>query len=215
MIRKEKISSKITIGVALIIFVIAGIITAGCAPPSTYIVDVAYYPDLKKVPPEVPPPPIKVVVVPFKDTRIDQEAIGERIHISGKVDRFQSHPSPVGDAVTSALVSALKIQGYQTEVLAREIDPGSIQDPFTVVLSGTIKELWANARSRPGYTDIKSRVHFIVDIYRVDERKTYTVNAKSASESRVVLFSPSEMEETVNDAISEAINYLITNQWFK
>lgn len=183
-----------------------------CAPPVSYVIEVAYAPELKKtVSPSTTA--LSVGVIPFTDERSDRKAIGERIHLTGKVDRFAPEPSPADRAVTQALVTALKIHGYQPELFPAGTSPDAVSGKDAVI-SGSIKDLWAVAQSRPGYTDIKAKVHLEVNVYRPAERKTFTIDAKSVAQSKVVLFSPSDLEKTVNDALTDAIDDLLSNRWF-
>lgn len=197
----------------LLVLILLSIIPLGCAPPTTYVVDLAYTPELKeKVPTRAQD--IRVAVIPFEDGRADKRIIGTRTRILGKVDEFEARPAPVTAAVTQAVVSALKIRGFQTEILPKGTDPEGIkQSPPHIVLSGRIEEFRADARSKPGFTDIKTLVRLRVKINKVDEQEKFTINVQSQSEPRVFLFNPSIMRNAINETLADAINRLIENQW--
>lgn len=187
------------------------LIPTACAPPATYMINLAYIPGLKERP-TIKPGDIRIAVIPFEDNRIDKNIIGTRRRIFGQVDKFAAQPSPVADAVTQTLVSALKIHGYQTEVLPRGTAVESIKDSHSqIVLSGRIEELMADARSRPGYTDIKANVRLMVKFHKVDEKASYTIAEQSQSEIREPIFTPSALQKAINEALSESINRLIHN----
>lgn len=201
-----------SVKIFLFLILLASIITS-CAPPATYVVDLAYTPELKEKAP-ARAQDIQVAVIPFEDGRADKRIIGTRTRIFGKVDEFEARPAPVTAAVTQAVVSALKIRGFQTEVLPMGTDPEGIkQSPPHIVLSGRIEEFRADARSKPGFTDIKTLVRLRIRINKVDEKGRFTINVQSQSEPRVILFNSSIMQNAINETLADAINRLIENQW--
>lgn len=197
----------------LLVLTLLAFLPTSCAPPATYVVDLAYAPELKEKPP-VRAQDIQVAVIPFEDGRTDKRIIGTRTRIFGKVDEFEARPAPVTVAVTQAVVSALKIRGFQTEVLPKGTDPEGIrQSPPQIVISGRIEEFRADARSKPGFTDIKTLVRLRIKINKVDEQGSFTINVQSQSDPRVILFNPSIMQNAINETLADAINRLIENQW--
>ena len=195
-----------------VLWILIALSVAGCAPAVTYVVDVAYSPELQE---ELTPKPsqIQIAVVPFEDTREDKTIIGTRRRLMGRVDKFDARPSPAATAVTQAVVNALKIRGYQTETLKKGANTEGIkQSPPHIVVSGKIEEMSSDAQSKLGYTDIKTGIRLKVKVYKVDDKSSFTINVQSQSEPRVVFFNPSVMQKTVNDTLTDAIDHLITNQ---
>ena len=185
----------------------------GCTPPVTYVLDLAYAPPLKQGV-ETKQEQNRIAVIPFEDVRAEKVLVGTRKRLMGKVDKFEAHPSPVNNAVTQAIVRALKINGYQTEILKEGTDPESIKEsPPQIVISGKIEELWADALAKPGFTAVKVAIHLKVKIYKVDEKNSFTLNIQSESEPNVALFTPSEMQNVINDTLTDAINHLIASKW--
>ena len=196
----------------LIFLVMLVMIPVGCAPPVTYVVDLEYAPELKEEL-TLKASQIQIAVVPFEDAREDKTIIGTRRRLMGRVDKFDARPSPAATAVTQAVVNALKILGYQTEILQKGANTEGIrQSPPHIVVSGKIEELSADAQSKLGYTDIKTMVRLKIKVYKVDDKNSFTINVQSQSEPRVVFFNPSVMQKAVNDTLTDAIDHLITNQ---
>lgn len=198
----------------ILLLFLAIIIFTGCTPPVTYVLDLAYAPPLKE---EVrtKPEQYHIAVIPFEDMRAEKALIGTRKRLMGKVDKFEARPAPVNNAVTQAIVRALKINGYQVEILKEGTDPEGIKEesPPQIIISGKIEELWADAIAKPGYTAVKVDVRLKVKIYKSDGKKSFTLNVQSETEPKVALFTPSEMQNVINDTLTEAINHLIANQW--
>src|SRR3990170_2122403 len=196
----------------LIFLAMLVMIPVGCAPPVTYVVDLEYAPELKEEL-TLKASQIQIAVVPFEDAREDKTIIGTRRRLMGRVDKFDARPSPAATAVTQAVVNALKILGYQTEILQKGANTEGIrQSPPHIVVSGKIEELSADAQSKLGYTDIKTMVRLKIKVYKVDDKSSFTINVQSQSEPRVVFFNPSVMQKAVNDTLTDAIDHLITNQ---
>ena len=196
----------------LIFLAMLVMIPVGCAPPVTYVVDLEYAPELKEEL-TLKASQIQIAVVPFEDAREDKTIIGTRRRLMGRVDKFDARPSPAATAVTQAVVNALKILGYQTEILQKGANTEGIrQSPPHIVVSGKIEELSADAQSKLGYTDIKTMVRLKIKVYKVDDKNSFTINVQSQSEPRVVFFNPSVMQKAVNDTLTDAIDHLITNQ---
>lgn len=182
----------------------------GCAPGVTYVIDVAYAPQIKEQP-SGQTEPIRVAVIPFEDARENRKGIGTRLRITGQTDEFEARPYPASSAVTDTLLSALRIQGYNPVAASRGKDYATIAEGASsqIVLSGRIEELWAEAVSRPAITDIKTRVTLKVDIYNAADKSTKTITVQSQSEPQAVLFSPGILQNTVNETLTEAINKLL------
>lgn len=199
--------------IAVLSLVILAIIPLGCTPPVTYVVDVEYTPELKESVP-AKTEQLQIAIIPFEDGRMEKGVIGTRRRLLGRIDKFYANPAPVSTAVTEALASALKIRGYQPEILPKGTNvEGITQSPPQIVVSGKIEKLQADAQSNLGYTDIKTTIRLQLKVYKVDQKSTYTINVQSQSEPRFVFFNPSVMQNTINNTLNDAINNLISNQW--
>lgn len=197
--------------ILVLLFVLITI--SGCSPPVTYVIDLAYAPPLSEAAVEKQEQE-RIAVIPFEDVRTEKRMIGKSKRLRGKIDNFEANPLPVSDAVTQALVRALKINGYQTEILKPGTDPESIkQSPPNIVLSGKIDYLWAYAIAKTGRTQIKVDVRLKMKINKVDEKTSFTMNVQSQSEPKVFLFTPSVMQNAINDTLTDAINHVIATKW--
>lgn len=197
----------------LLLVLIAVLILSGCTPPVTYVIDLAYTPPLSEGTTEKQEKE-RIAVIPFEDVRTEKRMIGKSKRLMGKIDEFEAHPSPVSDAVTQAVVRALKINGYQTEVLKEGTAPESInQSPPDIILSGKIDYLWAYAIAKTGQTQIKVDVRMKMKINKVAEKTSFTMNVQSQSEPKVLFFTPSVMQNAINDTLTDAINHVIASKW--
>ena len=198
---------------SLLLLLTAVLILQGCTPPVTYVIDLAYTPPLSEGT-AVKQEQERIAVIPFEDARTEKRMIGKSKRLRGKIDDFEAHPLPVSDAVTQALVRALKINGYQAEILKPGTDPEDIKlSPPNIVLSGKIDYLWAYAIAKTGRTQIKVDVRLKMKIYKVDEKTSFTMNVQSQSEPKVFLFTPSVMQNAINETLTDAIDHVIATKW--
>ena len=185
---------------------------AGCARSVTYVIDVAYAPQIKDQAPGQTEA-VRIAVIPFEDARENRKGIGTRLRLTGQTDEFEARPYPASTAVTDTLLSALRIRGYNPVIAPRGKDNAAIAEGTSsqVVLSGRIEDLWAEAVSKPGHTDIKTNVTLKVSIYRADDRSTRTITVQSQSDPQVVLFSPGILQNAINETLTDVINKLLLN----
>ncbi len=196
----------------LILIFIVTLAISGCAPSVTYVIDVAYAPQIKEQPPGQTER-LRIAVIPFEDARENKKGIGTRLRLTGQTDEFEARPYPASTAVTDILLSALRIRGYNPVIAPRGKDNATIAEGTSsqVVLSGRIEDLWAEAVSKPGHTDIKTNVTLKVSIYRADDRSTRTITVQSQSDPQVVLFSPGILQNAINETLTDVINKLLLN----
>ena len=182
----------------------------GCARGVTYVIDVAYAPKITELS-QGQTEPVRIAVIPFEDVRENKKGIGTRSRLSGRTDEFEARPYPASAAVTDTLVSALRIKGYNPVVVSGSKDYAGITEgtSIQVVLSGSVEELWAEAISKPAYTNIKTNVSLKVNVYSVNDKSIRTLTVQSQAAPKVVLFSPGILQNAINDTLTDAINKLL------
>ena len=182
----------------------------GCARGVTYVIDVAYAPKITELS-QGQTEPVRIAVIPFEDVRENKKGIGTRSRLSGRTDEFEARPYPASAAVTDTLVSALRIKGYNPVVVSGSKDYAGITEgtSIQVVLSGSVEELWAEAISKPAYTNIKTNVSLKVNVYSVNDKSIRTLTVQSQAAPQVVLFSPGILQNAINDTLTDAINKLL------
>ena len=182
----------------------------GCARGVTYVIDVAYAPKITELS-QGQTEPVRIAVIPFEDARENKKGIGTRTRFIGRTDEFEARPYPAAAAVTDSLVSALRIKGYNAAVVSGSKDYADITEgtSIQVVLSGSVEELWAEAISKPAYTNIKTNVSLKVNVYSVNDKSIRTLTVQSQAAPQVVLFSPGILQNAINDTLTDAINKLL------
>jgi len=103
----------------------------------------------------------KVMVFPLEDTRKDPNLIGQRTHLFGQMDTFET-TAPAGEKIAELLVEALRQRGWDAHLAGPGMRPEQITGDR--VVTGKIQTLWAEAVSHFGYTQIITRIGFDLKI---------------------------------------------------
>lgn len=195
-------------GVIIAVLLIAGLI-AGCGGTGR-----TFYLDLqKKTPPAqyVEPEPVKIVVEPFEDRRLERTRLGMRTHLWGGVTYFQVAGERPGDGVAQAFVDRLKTRGWRDRGWdVRMAAAGSTTDA-DIVISGQILDLSANAKSRVFSTVLTTNLKFVITARNVGDRTTTMRSIEGAHHDTVVWFSENDIQELTAATVQDGIDRYIVD----
>jgi hypothetical protein len=182
---------------------------SGCATPSRYALHLGPSPEEGKG----PGTSLTVGLLPFEDSRPSPQFLGKLIDSDRKeVDIVLDSPSPAGD-VTYILRRALRARGIQTvELQYWTPDPEHLMDlpeDVDVAFAGRIDTLAVNAESGLLNTKVKYRVRLSAKLGFRKEGVVITQSAEVLPEETLLRFNPPRIEETLNDAVAEALNRLL------
>jgi len=150
----------------------------------------------------VPSASRKVVVFPLEDKRKDPQVIGQRTHIFGQVDTFES-ATPTREKITQLLVDSLRKQGWDAHLAAPGSQPQEITNER--VVTGTLRTLWAEATSHLGYTQIEAHFALYLEALNPTTGGRVTMRVDDQSTPKVVFFRARSFQETLNDLISSGL----------
>jgi hypothetical protein len=138
---------------------------------------------------------LTIIVEPFQDARPHQQRLGSRTHIWGGVTHFNAWNGNISEGMANLAVKYL--QQRQWRVSKSTADQTSAS-PADVTLTGTVLSLNANAKSKPGSTDltVDMRVRFEVK-NKVDGSTVRIVLGANGSDS-VAFFAPEDLERLIN-----------------
>jgi len=138
---------------------------------------------------------LTIVVEPFQDARPQQRRLGSRTHMWGGVTHFNVWNGNISEGMANLAIEYL--QQRQWRVSKRTADQTNA-DPADVTLTGTILSLNANAKSKPGSTDltVDMKVRFEVK-NKVDGSTVRVVLGANGSDS-VAFFDPKDLEKLIN-----------------
>lgn len=193
----------------LVTMIVLGAALMACATPPRYALHLGPSPEEGKG----PSTSLTIGLLPFEDSRPSPQFLGKRIDSDGKeVDIVLDSPSPAGD-VTYILRRALRARGIQTvELQYWTPDPEHLKDlpeDVDVAFAGRIDALAVNAESGLLNTKVKYRIRLSAKLGFRKEGVVITQSAEVLPEETLLRFNPPRIEETLNDAVAEALNRLL------
>ncbi len=150
---------------------------------------------------------VKIVVEAFQDQRPDQTRLGLRTHLGGGVTYFNVPGGKSGEAVAEALADYLRHKGWQVGVKK----PGltAAEGRTDILLSGTIRELWATAKSRFGSTRMDVKSSIVVKAQNQVDGSQTSITLDGAATDTVWFFSPEKLQDLVNSVLKDSYHKLM------
>ncbi len=148
-----------------------------------------------------------VLVQALEDQRPSQDQLGMRAHLGGGVTGFDLGPRRIADVLAKVLVEYLEQQGW---AVGGDF-PGvtGLAGKPDILISGQVGEFSANARSRFGFTEMKTTLEVALKATNTAQGNSMTMNVKGQREGTVVWFDPEDVEELVNAMLRESLDELI------
>jgi len=146
--------------------------------------------------------PVKIVIEPFEDRRVNQTHVGSRSHLGGGVTLFDLAGGKPVDVIAKALVNRLKSRGWNGRAWDVSIGQAGSAADADIVISGVVEEFSANAKSRAFSTVIDAKNRVRIQAKNMADGSTTTRNIENARNRTVVWFE----EEDVRDLLSEILN---------
>lgn len=134
---------------------------------------------------------LTIVVEPFEDARPQQHRLGSRTHMWGGVTHFTAWNGQISEGMADLAIEYLQERQWRASKSTAETNSD-------VIVKGTILSLNANAKSRPGATDITvdMKVRFEAK-NKVDGSTVRMVLGANGSDS-VAFFAPKDVERLIN-----------------
>lgn len=150
---------------------------------------------------------VKIVVEAFQDQRPDQTRLGLRTHLGGGVTYFNVPGGKSGEAVAEALADYLRHKGWQVGVKK----PGltAAEGRTDILLSGTIRELWATAKSRFGSTRMDVKSSIVVKAHNQVDGSQTSITLDGAATDTVWFFSPEKLQDLINSVLKDSYHKLM------
>ena len=138
---------------------------------------------------------LTILVEPFQDARSQQHRLGSRTHMWGGVTHFTAWDGRISEGMANLAIEYLQERQWRASKSTAETNANPSSD---VTLKGTVLSLNANAKSRPGATDITvdMKVRFEAK-NKVDGSTVRMVLGANGSDS-VAFFAPKDVERLLN-----------------
>lgn len=155
--------------------------------------------------------PVKIVIEPFEDRRLEKSRVGMRSHLWGGVTYFNVAGERPGDVIAQTLADRLKARGWRERAWNVRVSPaGSVTDA-DIVISGQVHEFSANAKSRVFSTAISTNSRWTIQAQNLADKSTTTRNVEGAQSQTVFWFSENDVQELLAATLKDGIDRLIAD----
>ncbi len=155
------------------------------------------------------PEPVKVVIEPFEDRRVDKNRVGMRSHLWGGVTYFNVAGDKVGEMYAQALADRLKNRGWQDRAWDVRVAPAGSASEGDIVITGQIVDFSANAKSRVFSTALATSSKLTISAKNNSDRSTTTRTIEGAQTDTVFWYSDDDVKDLLTSTVKETVSRYI------
>jgi hypothetical protein len=199
---------RLGVGIVLTVSLLMG---AGCGGTGK-----TFYLDLQQkqaAAPYMEPEPVRIVIEPFEDRRLDWSRLGLRTHLWGGVTNFNVAGARLGDVIAQILADRLKARGWKDRAwTVRVASSGAVTNlnDADIVISGKILDLSVNAKSRLFSTVVTTSSNLVIAARNLVDQSSTTRSIEGAQRETVVWFSEDDVQQLLSATLKDDIDrYLV------
>ena len=189
--------------------IVAGLALAGCAGKGEMRYLEVKAPPTAGKPAE--PGSAKIVVIPLEDRRAEKGRVGVRTHLWGGETQFNVAGERPGDIVAKALVDRLKSRGWQDRAWNVSLGTAGTPADADIVISGSVQEFSAHAKSRVFSTVINATSKFVFQAKNLGDGSTTTRTVEGAHKDYAFWFGEEDVEEPLTETMMDGIERFISD----
>ncbi len=157
--------------------------------------------------------PVKIVIEPFEDLRLEKTRVGQRTHLWGGVSYFDVSGGKPGEVVGQALAETLKQRGWHERAWNVTLAPagGTAANDADIIIGGQVLDLSAHAKSRPFSTIITTTGKLFVRARNAADRSVVTRTVESAEAATVFWFDADDVRALLAVTIKDTLDRFIAD----
>lgn len=163
--------------------------------------------------PYMEPEPVRIVIEPFEDRRLDWSRLGLRTHLWGGVTNFNVAGARLGDLIAVILADRLKARGWKDRAwTVRVASSGAVTNlsDADIVISGQVLDLSVNAKSRLFSTVVTTSSNLVITARNLVDQSSTTRSIEGAQRETVVWFSEDDVQQLLAATLKDDIDrYLV------
>ena len=155
------------------------------------------------------PEPVRIVIEPFEDRRLEKSRLGLRTHLWGGVTYFNVAGERPGEVVAQALADRLKTRGWKDRAwTVRMASSGATANPndTDIVISGQLLVFSANAKSRLFSTAVNTSSKLVITARNLGDQSSTTRGIEGAQRDTVVWFSEDDVQQLLSATLKDGID---------
>jgi len=155
--------------------------------------------------------PVKIVIEPFEDRRVNKTHVGARSHLGGGVTLFDVAGGKPVDVIAQALVNRLQSRGWGDRAWNVSLGQAGAATDADIVISGVVEEFSVNAKSRVFSTVIDAKNRIQLQAKNVADNSTTTRNIENARTRTVFWFDEEDVRDLLSEILTDGIDRLIAD----
>lgn len=195
---------RLGFGIVLMVSLLMG---AGCAGTGK-----TFYLDLQQkqaVAQYQEPEPVRIVIAPFEDRRMENNWLGVRTHLWGGVSYFNVVGDRPAEVVAQSLADRLKTRGWKGRAwTVRTASSGAMANlnDADIVISGQLLDFSANAKSRVFSTVVSTSSKMVITARNLGDQSTTIRMVEGAQHDTVVWFSETDVQQLLASTLKDSID---------
>jgi len=184
-------------------------VISGCAGKGD-----VHYVDLSVKQPAVPMPPtepVKIVIEPFEDRRMEKGRIGQRTHLWGGVTNYNIAGERPGEFIAQTLANRLRHRGWQDRAWNVSMVPAGSASDADIVITGQIQDFAANAKSRAFSTVVNAKSRVTIQAKNQGDKSTTTRSVEGSQTRTVFWFDEDDVRELLAATLKDGIDRLVAD----
>lgn len=155
--------------------------------------------------------PVKIVIEPFEDRRVEKNRVGMRTHLWGGVTYFNVAGEKPGEVYAQALADRLKARGWQDRSWDVRVAPaGSVTDA-DIVISGQIFEFSANAKSKVFSTSVTTSNKLTIVARNNTDRSSTSRSLEGAQSDTVFWFGEEDVQKLMTGTVKDTLDRYLSD----
>ena len=209
----KQTSGRLGVGIALTACLLMG---AGCGGTGkTFFLDLQQKQAAAQYAAQyMEPEPVRIVIEPFEDRRLEKSRLGLRTHLWGGVTYFNVAGERPGDVITQALADRLKTRGWKDRAwTVRVASSGAVTslNDADIVISGQLLDFSANAKSRLFSTVVNTSSKIVITARNLGDQSTTTRSVEGAQRDTVFWFSEDDVQQLLAATLKDDIDQFLVD----
>ena len=155
------------------------------------------------------PEPVRIVIEPFEDRRLEKSRLGLLTHLWGGVTYFNVAGERPGDVITQALADRLKTRGWKDRAwTVRVASSGAVTNlnDADIVISGQLLDFSTNAKSRLFSTVMNTSSKVVITARNLGDQSSTTRSVEGAQRDTVVWFHEDDVQQLLAATLKDGID---------
>jgi len=155
--------------------------------------------------------PVKIVIEPFEDRRVNKTHVGARSHLGGGVTLFDVAGGKPVDVIAQNLATRLQSRGWGDRAWDVSLAQAGSAADADIVISGVVEEFSANAKSRVFSTVIDAKNRIRLQAKNAADGSTTTRNIENSRTRTVFWFDEEDVRDLLSEILTDGIDRLIAD----